>query len=61
MVERIAIASIGPLTTERLAFHGFRADIEPEHPKLGHLVLAVAAKAREVMVVKSQPLGTKLR
>ena len=60
MVERIVLASIGPLTTERLAFHGLRADIEPEHPKLGHLVLAVAAKAREAMALKSQPYGTKL-
>ncbi len=58
MIENIVIASIGPLTTERLAFHGLRADIEPEHPKLGHLVLAVAARAREVLATKvhAQPL-----
>lgn len=58
MVERIVIASIGPLTTERLAFHGLLTDIEPEHPKLGHLVLAVAARAREAMTLKRQPRGT---
>jgi uroporphyrinogen-III synthase len=60
LIERIVIASIGPLTTERLAFHGFAADIEPEHPKLGHLVLAVAARARDAMAQKNQPRGTNI-
>jgi uroporphyrinogen-III synthase len=43
--ERVVIASIGPLTTERLASYGLGADIEPDHPKLGHLVRSIAARA----------------
>jgi uroporphyrinogen-III synthase len=45
MNERIVIASIGPMTTERLTAHSISVDIEPAHPKLGHLVQAVAARA----------------
>jgi uroporphyrinogen-III synthase len=40
---RVLIASIGPLTSEALVELGLRADLEPEHPKMGHLVKAVAA------------------
>lgn len=32
------IGSIGPTTTETLVEQGLRADFEPEHPKMGHLV-----------------------
>jgi uroporphyrinogen-III synthase len=52
MIERIVIASIGPLTTQRLEHYGIHADIEPEHPKLGHLVAAVAEQARDVFARK---------
>ena len=52
MLERIVIASIGPLTSERLEHYGIHADIEPEHPKLGHLVLAAAARARDALALK---------
>jgi uroporphyrinogen-III synthase len=37
------IGSIGPTTSETLRAHGLPVDIEPEHPKLGHLIAAVAA------------------
>jgi uroporphyrinogen-III synthase len=37
------VGSIGPTTSETLRAHGLPVDIEPEHPKLGHLVAAVAA------------------
>ena len=47
MRERVVIASIGPLTTERLASYDILADVEPEHPKLGHLVQTIARLARE--------------
>jgi len=36
------IGSIGPTTSETLRAHGLPVDIEPEHPKLGHLIAAVA-------------------
>jgi uroporphyrinogen-III synthase len=36
------IASIGPTASETLSELGLPPDIEPEHPKMGHLVVAVA-------------------
>ena len=40
---RTIIASIGPTTSEALRSHNLPVDIEPDHPKLGHLISAVAA------------------
>lgn len=45
---RVVIGSIGPTTTEALLEHGLMADIEPEHPKMGHLAAALAARWRDV-------------
>ncbi len=42
----MVIGSIGPTTSETLRSHGLPVDIEPDHPKLGHLVAAVAARWR---------------
>ncbi len=39
---RIVVGSIGPTTSEILRSHGLPVDIEPEHPKMGHLVTALA-------------------
>jgi uroporphyrinogen decarboxylase len=41
---RVVVASIGPTTTETLMERGLAADIEPEHPKMGHLVVALAER-----------------
>ena len=38
MVEDCLVASIGPITTEALQAHGIPVDLEPQHPKMGHLV-----------------------
>lgn len=46
--SRVVVGSIGPTTSEALAEHGLAADITPEHPKMGHLVAAVAAGWRAV-------------
>jgi uroporphyrinogen decarboxylase len=43
----VVIGSIGPTTTEALVEQGLEPDIAPEHPKMGHLVAAVAARWRE--------------
>jgi uroporphyrinogen-III synthase len=40
---RTIIASIGPTTSETIRSHNLPVDIEPDHPKLGHLIAAVAA------------------
>jgi uroporphyrinogen-III synthase len=37
------VGSVGPTTSETLREHGLPVDIEPEHPKMGQLVAAVAA------------------
>ncbi len=43
--SRILVASIGPMTNEALTRLGVEADIVPEHPKMGHLVSALAEGA----------------
>jgi len=51
-LRRCVIASVGPLTTEALVRAGLPPDIEPEHPKLGHLIVALAQSAREKLEQK---------
>ena len=46
--EHVVIGSIGPTTSAVLRALGLPVDIEPEHPKSGHLVAAVAAAWRSV-------------
>jgi uroporphyrinogen-III synthase len=55
--RKCVVASIGPTASEFLEQSGLRPDIEPEHPKMGHLVLAVAASAREILSRK-RPAGS---
>lgn len=50
--NRCAVASIGPTATETLEGAGLKPDIEPEHPKMGHLVLATARSARDALARK---------
>lgn len=47
--NRCVVASIGPTASETLEGAGLKPDIEPEHPKMGHLVLAAARFARDVL------------
>lgn len=47
--RKTVVASIGPVTTEALQGHGIEADLHPEHPKMGHLLAAVAARARDLL------------
>ncbi len=44
LTDRVVVGSVGPTTSETLMEHGFPVDIEPEHPKMGHLVAAVASR-----------------
>jgi uroporphyrinogen-III synthase len=44
----VVVGSIGPTTSAALRLHGLPVDVEPEHPKSGHLVAAVAASWRSV-------------
>lgn len=50
--ERIVVASVGPLTSEALKAAGIQPDIEPEHPKLGHLMVALGALATRKLAEK---------
>jgi uroporphyrinogen-III synthase len=56
-LTRLVIASVGPLTSESLRAAGLPPDIEPEHPKLGHLMLALGA-AREKLAEKRGSAGS---
>lgn len=40
--EHVHIGAVGPTVEQALAQHGLHADVLPEHPKMGHLVLALA-------------------
>jgi uroporphyrinogen-III synthase len=51
-LPQIVIASIGPVCTEALQHFGLKADIEPEHPKMGHLIAAVANCAQSLLAAK---------
>lgn len=43
--RKCVIASIGPTATENLVAQGLAPDLEPEHPKMGHLVMMTAQQA----------------
>jgi len=47
--ECIAVASVGPTTSQRLRELELPVDIAPEHPKMGPLVAAAATRARQVL------------
>jgi uroporphyrinogen-III synthase len=53
--ERIAVGSIGPVTSEELREEGLPIDFEPEHPKMGFLVNEAARRAAEIVGKKRQP------
>jgi uroporphyrinogen-III synthase len=49
LARSVVVASVGPTTTEALKAHDLPVDIEPEHPKMGHLVVALARGWRGVV------------
>jgi uroporphyrinogen-III synthase len=51
-LRSIAVASIGPTTSEELREQGIAIDIEASHPKMGFLVRDAAARAADVLRVK---------
>jgi uroporphyrinogen-III synthase len=50
--RRVVVASIGPVCSEALQAHGLPVDLEPEHPKMGQLVGAVAQRGRALLAAK---------
>lgn len=51
-MTRVVIASVGPICSEALEHFGLSADLEPEHPKMGHLVSTLALKGRALLEAK---------
>jgi uroporphyrinogen-III synthase len=49
---QVLIASIGPVCSEALHRFGLKADFEPEHPKMGHLIGELARRGRELLEEK---------
>jgi uroporphyrinogen decarboxylase len=50
--RNIVIASIGPTTSEMLRNEDLPVDMEPSHPKMGHLVNETAERAAEILTRK---------
>ena len=40
----VILASVGPVCTKRMLEAGFRVDVEPDHPHMGNLILALAER-----------------
>jgi uroporphyrinogen-III synthase len=38
----LLIGSVGPVSSQAIRAHGLDVDVEPAHPKMGHLILALA-------------------
>jgi len=51
-LRRVVIASIGPVCSAALQRYGLRADLEPEHGKMGQLVAIAARRARALLSAK---------
>ncbi len=51
-LERVAVGSIGPITSEELREHGLSVDFEPQHPKMGFLVNEAAQRGAAIVEKK---------
>jgi uroporphyrinogen-III synthase len=47
--SQMAIASIGPVTSERLREYGIDVDMEPTHPKMGFLAGEAAQRSADIL------------
>lgn len=52
VLQRVAICSIGPSTSETLIEIGLKADMEPSHPKMGILVKEAGEQAAAIVEAK---------
>jgi uroporphyrinogen-III synthase len=50
--SRMAVASIGPTTSERLREFGIGVDLEPTHLKMGYLVMEASQQSAEILKKK---------
>ena len=42
--DNVLVASVGPVCTRRLQLNGLKVDVEPDHPHMGNLILALAQR-----------------
>lgn len=56
-LSRMLIASIGPVTSERIREAGLQVDLEPSHPKMGVLVGEAAQQSAQRLRAKRHPVG----
>ncbi len=54
-LRQTVIASIGPTTSQMLEECELPIDMEPTHPKMGHLVVEAARRSRSLIATKSRP------
>lgn len=53
--DHVVVASVGPVTTEVLHAEGLNVDLEPEHPKMGHLANALTTDLPRCVQNKRAP------
>ena len=53
-LRNLVVASIGPTTSEMLRASGLPVDMEPSHPKMGHLVQEASEQAAALLSRKRQ-------
>ena len=51
-LKQTVVCSIGPTTSDMLRDQEIAVDVEPEHPKMGPLVMAAAEKAADILARK---------
>ena len=51
-LQKIVVASVGPVCTQVLEQFGLKADLEPAHPKMGALIAESAASAHRLLAAK---------
>ena len=58
-LQRTVVGSIGPTASARLHDHGLPVDLEPSHPKMGHLVKEMSERAEALLAAKRKPVREK--
>ncbi len=51
-LERTAVVSIGPTTSEALQEHGIHVDLEPSHPRMGIMIAEAAEQVHQILARK---------
>ena len=57
LAEDVLVVSIGPTTSESLRESAVTVDLEPAHPKMGHVVVAVAREGLRLVTEKRARVG----